>query len=61
MKDIEENDIFAFYLPMVLAALSIQLVLAALILRPKWDVLKCIVWDNKENREFSEEYSLGAL
>jgi hypothetical protein len=61
MKDIEENDIFFFYLPMVLAALLIQLLLAALILLPKKDILKCIVWDDEESRDFSEKYSVGAL
>ena len=54
MKDIEENDIFIFYLPMVIAALLIQLVLAWLILRPYKDILECTVWSDKENRSFWE-------
>ena len=48
MKDIEENDIFIFYLPMVIAALVIQLSLAALILWPNKDILKCTVWSDEE-------------
>jgi len=39
MKDIEENDIFIFYLPMVIAALLIQLLLAAFILLRKKDIV----------------------
>jgi hypothetical protein len=54
MKDIEENDIFIFYLPMVIAALLIQLLLAGLILRPYKDILKCTVWSDNENRSFRE-------
>jgi hypothetical protein len=54
MKDIEENDIFIFYLPMVIAALLIQLFLAALILLPSKDILECIVWKGEESRNFWE-------
>jgi hypothetical protein len=54
MKDIEENYIFIFYLPMVIAALLIQLLLAGLILWPNKDILKCTVWSDKENRSFRE-------
>ena len=54
MKDIEENDIFIFYLPMVIVALLIQLSLAALILWPNKDILKCTVWSDEEYRSFRE-------
>jgi hypothetical protein len=52
MKDIEENDIFIFYLPMVIGALLIQLLLAGVILQRNKDILECTVWSDKENDSF---------
>jgi hypothetical protein len=52
MKDIEENDIFIFYLTTVIAALVIQLLLAGLILFLNKDILKCTVWSEAEYRSF---------
>ncbi|MCJ1405053.1 hypothetical protein MMC11_008279 [Xylographa trunciseda] len=57
MKDIEENDIFTFYLPMVISALVVQLLLATVILELNGDILKCTVWSVKENRSFWEDTS----
>jgi hypothetical protein len=54
MKDTEENDIFIFYLPMVIVALLIQLLLAGLILRPNKGILGCTVWSDEDNRSLWE-------
>jgi hypothetical protein len=52
MKDIEENYIFIFYLPTVIGALLIQLLLAGLILFLNRDILECTVWSEKDYRSF---------
>ncbi|MCJ1384308.1 hypothetical protein MMC17_007424 [Xylographa soralifera] len=57
MKDIEEDDIFSLYLPVVIAALLVQLLLAGIILRLNRDILRCTVWSDAENRAFWERTS----
>ncbi|MCJ1436891.1 hypothetical protein MMC27_006273 [Xylographa pallens] len=54
MKAIEEGDIFRLYLPIVIVALAVQLLLAGIILRLNKDILKCLVWSDGENRTFWE-------
>ena len=57
MRDIEEADIFSLYLPIVIVALAMQLLLAGIILRLNRDILKCLVWSDAENRAFWERTS----
>lgn len=52
MKDVEEGDIFSFYLPMVVIALGIQLLLATFILWLNKDTLAFTIWSDSENRSF---------
>ena len=52
MKVTEEDDIFTFYLPMILGSLIIQLLLAVMIILPNKNILKCLDWTSKENYEF---------
>jgi hypothetical protein len=55
MRDVEENLIYKFYLPMVFSELAIQLGLASTILGINRSVLKFMDREDDENRTFFKD------
>jgi hypothetical protein len=52
MRDVIEEHIFSFYLPMVGVALAIQLIIAGIIIRMTKDTMDFTAWSDDESRAF---------